>query len=176
MTDSMFKDIKDNPIKTLPAGKYVIGDLCYILPDELHNKIVVLDYPGTRVLSFQYGKQLVEMFVFFDSTFIGDGLYRDQHGHEFPVDGGVIGCVLLDNLPASLVEMMLDEDTLSDTHQFTFDESFVPYCDDGIFDIASVHIDTKHGDNDDDENDDFVDYEDDADVDDWEDFDDWDNR
>lgn len=32
------------------------------------------------------------------STAYGDGTYLDREGHEYPVDSGTIGCVLLENI------------------------------------------------------------------------------
>jgi hypothetical protein len=76
----------------VPAGKYWLGDPCYIIKDQdwLHfcnehsfnetefNSCVALS-DGTPVLAF--------------STYYGDGCYSDQHGNSYPVDAGLIGLV-----------------------------------------------------------------------------------
>lgn len=77
---------------TLKAGKYWIGDCCYVLREELlegfrwvdfceqfsdNGEKIVID--GQRVVAY--------------STEYGDGTYQSNIGAEFPVDAGLIGAV-----------------------------------------------------------------------------------
>ena len=53
-------------IVTFPAGRYLIGDLCY-RDDEMWDRMIFLP------------------------TQHGDGVYQDQFGNEYSVDSGFIG-------------------------------------------------------------------------------------
>lgn len=75
----------------LPAGKYYIGDPCYVIRganwqkvcDELEDGIYTnLNHP-----------------FFMASTAYGDGSYMDQEGNEYGVDSGQLGAV-----PIALIE------------------------------------------------------------------------
>jgi hypothetical protein len=78
----------------VPAGKYVIGDPCYAVPDRLWDELLkscdffrtpIGQANGHKVLGF--------------GTKWGDGCYRGTDGREYPVDAGLIGLV-----PIELVE------------------------------------------------------------------------
>jgi len=68
-------------------GTYYLGDPCYCFEGkkwgEILSKSDTLDEP------YHEGNKIVVAF----STAHGDGVYRDQHGHKFPVDAGLIGLV-----------------------------------------------------------------------------------
>jgi len=75
----------------VPAGKYVLGDPCYSVPDEdwetlLHSCDYFNKPIGTvgdvQVLAFQ--------------TMYGDGEYEDSRGNKHSVDAGLIGLVPLE--------------------------------------------------------------------------------
>jgi hypothetical protein len=72
----------------VPAGKYVLGDPCYSVPDEHWDALLasceyfnepVGTVNGVKVLAF--------------STKWGDGCYQDQFENEYGVDAGLIGLV-----------------------------------------------------------------------------------
>ena len=78
----------------LPAGKYIIGDPCYTIPDEEWDK--VLDQSGF------FNDQCWAMFrapngeqapVVAFSTAWGDGTYDDGAGRSYGVDAGLIGII-----------------------------------------------------------------------------------
>ena len=80
---------------TMPAGRYYVGDLCYVMHDvwdEVCN--LIFSHPD-RFIS-QYGKFTLKDGREFavHSTAYGDGTYRDGMGREYSVDAGVIGCIL----------------------------------------------------------------------------------
>lgn len=78
----------------LPAGKYYIGDLCYVLGD-MWDEVCHLIFDGEtegKLLELKSGTK----FVYFHTAY-GDGTYRDSTGeYEFSVDAGLIGAVLVD--------------------------------------------------------------------------------
>ncbi len=73
---------------TVPPGEYYIGDLCYVLGDELYDGIFgnVGDYSDGL-----YTKKDSTDFFFVGSTAYGDGAYAGSDGREFCVDAGIIG-------------------------------------------------------------------------------------
>jgi hypothetical protein len=82
--------------KTYPAGKYYIGDICYVLSSDVYDKQWgdKYDYScGTFELSFNGVTAQVSAY----RTTYGDGLYTDAAtGKMFPVDSGTIGIVPLE--------------------------------------------------------------------------------
>jgi hypothetical protein len=91
----------------MPAGRYWVGDLCYVMTDSQWKEVceLFLDDAATGVFTLTDGTQ----FALFGTAY-GDGLYEDQNGNAYAVDAGVIGCVL-----AAKVD---DESTLGNTHTF----------------------------------------------------------
>jgi hypothetical protein len=90
--------MKENKLAQMPAGKYWIGDLCYVMHDNWdefcqkaydsetgkdNNGLMVLNN-GTKVAWF--------------NTKWGDGLYRDTRGNRYPVDAGLIGCIKMNDI------------------------------------------------------------------------------
>lgn len=72
---------------------FYVGDVCYVLSDEVyHNvwgeknkyKAGLIDVPDSDYWFAVAG------------TAYGDGTYYDSHGHDYPVDAGVIGLVPLE--------------------------------------------------------------------------------
>lgn len=85
---------------TMPAGRYYVGDLCYVMHDAW-TEAVDLMFPSAAegfesvngILTLKDGRQ----FAIF-STSYGDGVYYDQWDNEYPVDAGSIGCIRLDDI------------------------------------------------------------------------------
>lgn len=87
----------------LPAGKYFVGDLCYVLnqPGEW-DAFCALTISGTACLDGVFalpGDHPAFRWFASIQTEFGDGTYRDQHGNEYPVDAGLIGCILMSDIP-----------------------------------------------------------------------------
>lgn len=91
----------------VPTGRYVLGDPCYSVPNECWDELLAsceyFNEPigtvnGIKVLAF--------------STKWGDGCYRDQFGHEYDVDAGLIGLVPIslaikgDNVYTTIVDFI----------------------------------------------------------------------
>jgi hypothetical protein len=88
----------------MPAGKYWIGDLCYVLGD-FWDEFCGIVFPKTGAYQ---GKCIegrltlgngVEFAAF--HTLYCDGLYEDQRGRFYGIVTGAIGCVKLDDIPLS---------------------------------------------------------------------------
>ena len=121
----------------LPAGKYWIGDLCYILNEEngydwgrVARLLIVSGRSGgifeTQGVKFYIGR-----------TLHGDGCYYDDEWDEnkYGVDSGTIGCVLVDTVNGDWTPTQLG-------HVHEIKEEFEPHCDNGLFNIGHVRIDT----------------------------------
>lgn len=110
----------------VPAGKYVLGDPCYVVPDK--------DW-GDLLASCNYFNQPVgsvgDFKVLSFGTKWGDGCYRDNNGNIYPVDAGMIGLV-----PFAYAEIESDSVIVS------FSEPTLCQNDDGILKFGSYVIDT----------------------------------
>ena len=101
----------------MPAGTYWIGDLCYVM-HERWDEFCALTIVDDKCLDGE--------FVFADGvrfatygTKYGDGGYTDQFGHDYGVDAGLIGCVLLSD-----IDKNNEHNHLGDGHVVTFLEDF----------------------------------------------------
>lgn len=89
---------------TAPPGKYYIGDLCYVLSEDVYDNV----FGGLGGYdSGLYQKKGSSDFFLLDNTAYGDGVYYGTDGREFGVDAGIIGIC-----PASLVVKGYGENTL----------------------------------------------------------------
>lgn len=125
---------------TAPPGEYYIGDLCYVLSDEVYNTI----FGGLGGYnSGLYKEKATDNFFLVDNTAYGDGLYHGNDGKEFGVDAGIIGIC-----PKSLCKQDGDGG-----HFYTFKDEVKCKFGGGVFHFRSgfVHlvIDTAGHDEDD---------------------------
>jgi hypothetical protein len=111
------------------AGKYYIGDICYVVNDNNWSKILE-DTNHFKNRNFEYkGKK-----CFVDRTAYGDGLYTDQYDKKYYVDAGIIGIMSVD---------VLDGNFEGDGGQIIeFDSDFFVYADKGIFHFGNIIINT----------------------------------
>ena len=118
----------------MKAGKYYVGDLCYVLGDrwtEVCDLIIVDRQCLDGVFTLADGTE----FAIY-STAWGDGVYPDQRGNGYPVDSGSIGCVLVDRI----TDGELDEGL---GNIFHFEHDFDTYEEEGVIVIGEVEIDTR---------------------------------
>ena len=81
---------------TMKAGKYYVGDLCYVL-HEAWDEFCSLTIEGHKCLEGEFTLKDGRRFATY-STMHGDGVYRDQYKREYDVDAGLIGCILVDDI------------------------------------------------------------------------------
>lgn len=79
----------------IPAGTYYIGDLCYVLSDDIYDNI----FGGMDYCSGIYEEKATKRLFIVGNTAYGDGEYPGSDGNKFAVDAGIIGIC-----SASLVE------------------------------------------------------------------------
>jgi hypothetical protein len=71
----------------LPAGEYYIGDLCYVLGDDVYDNV----FGGTGYEAGLYQEKGTGRTFLVNNTAYGDGEYTGSDGNKFAVDAGIIG-------------------------------------------------------------------------------------
>ena len=82
-----------------PAGKYYVGDLCYVMHDEW-DEVCGKFFEGRDDHGCNQGMFELKdgrKFASFNTKY-GDGGYFDQDGKEYGVDAGLIGCISLNDI------------------------------------------------------------------------------
>lgn len=137
-----------------PAGKYFIGDPCYVLEDDIYDKV-------TENFDFDksYTIEINGHTIFMHGTAYGDGSYKDGSNRSYSVDSGLISI-----MPMELISMKKFNETQfqefreSYTHMIEFDKEFNVFYEDGKFIFGTIEINTSGCD--DEEEDDY--YEDES--------------
>lgn len=81
---------------TMPAGRYYVGDLCYVL-DNKWDEVCSLTIAGNQANEGKYTLSDGTDFVMFHTAY-GDGAYNGNDGFVYAVDSGTIGMVSVDAL------------------------------------------------------------------------------
>lgn len=85
---------------TMPAGRYYIGDLCYIMHDEWDECCNLFFPPGDNVGRGHEGEFVLRdgrRFASFNTAW-GDGTYRSSINTLHSVDSGSIGCIRVEDI------------------------------------------------------------------------------
>jgi len=104
---------------SMPAGKYYIGDLCYVMTDTEWEEFCSITISGQKCLDGEFQFKDGRRFATYGTAF-GDGVYGDQHGHSYSVDAGLIGCIMTKDIRAEKYENLLELGAIME-----FDKSFV---------------------------------------------------
>ena len=129
----------------LPAGKYWIGDLCYVLTEDIGfdwSEFCEWIFDGDPSGRRQEGPCAYDnKLLSFHGTAWGDGEYFDQFGNAYGVDAGMIGCVRVEDIDIELVQSNYPSDFyLGFVHEFK--EPFTTRYEKGKIIIGHVEIDT----------------------------------
>ena len=83
----------------LPAGKYYVGDLCYVMHKEWDEVcgLFFKDRDDHGCNEGEFNLKDGRRFASFNTKY-GDGAYYDQFGDEYGVDAGLIGCIALNDI------------------------------------------------------------------------------
>lgn len=117
-----------------PAGKYYVGDLCYVLSDRW-DEFCDLTIVNREVLDGGFIMKDGTRF-WTHTTMYGDGSYYDGQGREYGVDAGIIGVVSMDQIDK-------DPNCLDGGQVVEFKIPFEPYYASGVFQIGNIRIDTS---------------------------------
>jgi len=135
---------------TLKAGKYYIGDPCYLFGDSWDKVLGDTKFFGLDEKPSRDGG-LFKIFghdIFVCSTAYGDGVYSDQDCYMYGVDAGLIGI-----LPYELIKIdnkVSDDDVNEYGRVIEFQTDFecsMPQR--GVMDFGGVEIDTRDEEEDD---------------------------
>lgn len=125
---------------TMPAGKYYVGDLCYVLHDswdEVCDLIISDNSRGDGEFEMKDGRRFASY-----GTKWGDGSYMDQYGREYFVDAGIIGCIRIEDIDAELRQLAEDVGPRFGGQIVEFDKPFETHEDDGKIWIGETVVDT----------------------------------
>lgn len=126
----------------MKAGTYYVGDLCYVLHAEWYEvcgHICAGFGTGDGDFTLKPGEFTLKSGVKFAcySTMYGDGTY-EGNGHEFGVDSGTLGCVLLSDIDLKNVDNYVTQGAV-----FKFSNDFNTFANDGVITFGHVTIDTN---------------------------------
>ena len=133
---------------TMKAGRYYVGDLCYVMNDEEWDKVTSLLFDANCYLTGEFNLPDGTRFASYFTAY-GDGTYRDQHGRSYSVDSGTIGCIHVEDIKTNKYEHIEELGNFIE-----FDQPFVSGMEDGLITFGSVVIDTDPAYEDEDEEDD----------------------
>lgn len=83
----------------MQAGKYYVGDLCYVMTDNEWEQVCARTIQGQKFVDGEFELDDGRKFAI-HSTAWGDGGYQDYYGNEYSVDSGSIGCIKLEDIKA----------------------------------------------------------------------------
>jgi hypothetical protein len=90
-------------IDKMPAGKYYVGDLCYVIDDEWSEVCdLTMDKKG-RSIDGAHTLKDGRRFAMFGTAY-GDGEYYDTNGNSYSVDSGSIGCMKVEDIKGEIRE------------------------------------------------------------------------
>lgn len=124
---------------TMPAGRYVIIDLCYVMHDAWDECCDLFFPPGDNIGRGKEGEFTLKdgrRFASF-STAYGDGTYRSNIGTSHSVDSGSIGCIRVEDIRDNTYE---DIESLGAIVEF--DQPFEVSEDQGLLVFGHVQIET----------------------------------
>jgi hypothetical protein len=81
---------------TMPAGRYYIGDLCYVMHPEW-DEFCTITINDRQCLDGEFTLKDGRRFASFGTAY-GDGTYRSNIGTSHSVDAGLIGCIRVEDI------------------------------------------------------------------------------
>ena len=126
---------------TMPAGKYYIGDLCYVMHPEWGECCELFFPPGYtgRGAEGEFVLKDGRRFASF-STAYGDGTYSSNMTTVHSVDSGSIGCIRAEDIRDD------EYDNIEELGAFVeFTEPFEVSASAGILKFGHIEIDTAEG-------------------------------
>jgi len=121
---------------TMPAGKYYVGDLCYVMDNDEWHQVCACTIQGEKIVDGEFELDDGRRFAIYGTAY-GDGEYYDQYGHTYSVDAGSIGCILMSDIRASKYDNLLDLGAVQE-----FAEPFETGSHKGKLEFGHVLIDT----------------------------------
>lgn len=114
---------------TLPPGKYYIGDLCYVMKQEIYDGVWG-ECHGYDSGAFEHvGDDGTTYHFAVDRTRFGDGSYGGTDQRQYCVDAGVIGIVSIALCDEDNLDKEFNVQTFADPVTFTAER--------GVFKVKS---------------------------------------
>lgn len=124
----------------MQAGKYYVGDLCYVLSDKDWSDVCRLTIADDKTLQGEFNLPDGRRFAIFGTAY-GDGEYSDQLGNDYFVDSGTLGCILYDSISADKYDDISELGAI-----ITFDNEFDVEEDHGQISFGYLTIETNDND------------------------------
>jgi len=127
---------------TMPAGKYYVGDLCYVMNDDEWSEVCDLFFPPTdtgfpgRGVDGEFTLKDGRRFASFGTAY-GDGVYRSNISTDHCVDSGSIGCIRVEDIRADKYDDIKSLGAIVE-----FDQPFEVLEDQGLLVFGHVQIET----------------------------------
>ena len=83
----------------MQAGKYYVGDLCYVMDNDEWAQVCARTIQGKSLADGEFELPDGRKFAIYATSW-GDGGYQDYYGNEYSVDSGSIGCIKLEDIKA----------------------------------------------------------------------------
>lgn len=131
----------------MPAGKYYLGDLCYVMHEQW-DEVCSLLFAGRDDHNCNQGEFMLKdgtRFAMYNTAY-GDGTFDDQNGRSYGVDSGSIGCILMED-----IDINHPDNFVGDGQTVTFNQDFYTSYQNGKIMIGHLAIDTDPVYNDEDE-------------------------
>ena len=124
---------------TMPAGKYYIGDLCYVMHPEWDEAVSLMFPPNHsgRGVDGEFTLQDGRRFANFGTRW-GDGTYMSNMQTRHLVDSGSIGCIRVEDIRDKTYDNI---ETLGAVVEF--DQPFEVSEDSGLICFGAVEIETN---------------------------------
>lgn len=126
----------------MPAGVYYVGDLCYVMSDAEWDEFCSITIQGSRCLDGEFELSDGRKFATYGTSW-GDGVYQDQHGNQYAVDSGLIGCILMSDIKVEKYNIKELGSVVEITEDFTTNGGRNDTNWDGVIRIGPISIDTN---------------------------------
>ena len=126
----------------MPAGVYYVGDLCYVMSDVEWREFCSITIQGNRCLDGEFTMPDGRRFATYGTAW-GDGLYQDNHGNQYSVDAGLIGCILLSDIKADKYDIRELGTVIEITEDFRTSGGRGDPDWDGVIQIGPLRIETN---------------------------------
>jgi len=127
---------------TMPAGRYYIGDLCYVMHDAWDECVDLFFPPDEKGFPGGAEGEFVlkdgRRFASFGTAY-GDGTYRSNLNTFHSVDSGSIGCIRVEDIRDNTYDSAKIEELGAIVE---FDQPFEVEADQGLLIFGHVEIET----------------------------------
>ena len=124
---------------TMPAGKYYVGDLCYVM-HECWDEVCDLTISNNQCLTGEFTMKDGVRFATY-GTEHGDGEYQDQDGRKYSVDAGAIGCIRIEDIDKTDY-VGVGSNFIEGGQIIDFPQDFETSSKDGVIVFGNITIDT----------------------------------